>query len=49
MKKFKPVKQHDRTDCAVACIAAIARYYGLALPLATIRQACGASVEGTSI
>ena len=49
MKKFKPVKQHDRTDCAVACIAAIARYYGLALPLATIRQACGASVEGTTI
>jgi len=49
MTKFKPVKQHDRTDCAVACIAAIARYYGLSLPLANIRQACGASVEGTTI
>ena len=49
MNKFKPVKQHDRTDCAVACIASIARYYGLSLPLANIRQACGASVEGTTI
>lgn len=49
MKHFKPVKQHDRTDCAVACIAAIARYYGLSLPLANIRQACGASIEGTTI
>ena len=49
MTRFKPVKQHDRTDCAVACIAAIARHYGLSLPLANIRQACGASVEGTTI
>ena len=48
-KKIKPVKQHDRTDCAVACIVAIARYHGLALPLATIRQACGACPEGTTI
>lgn len=43
------MKQHDRTDCAVACIAAIAHFYGLSLPLANIRQACGASVEGTTI
>lgn len=49
MKRLKPVRQHDRTDCAVACIAAIARYHGLSLPLASIRQACGASVEGTTI
>ena len=49
MKSVKPVRQHDQTDCAVACIASIARYYGLALPLATIRQACGAGVEGTTI
>ena len=49
MKSVKPVKQHDRTDCAVACIASVAGYYGLALPLATIRQACGAGAEGTTI
>ena len=49
MKKVKPIKQHDRTDCAVACIASVARYWGLALPLATIRQACGASAQGTTI
>ncbi|MBQ1167962.1 MAG: hypothetical protein II143_02575, partial [Bacteroidales bacterium] len=48
-KTLTPVKQHDRTDCAVACIAAIARYHGLALPLATIRQACGACDQGTTI
>ncbi|MBO4557289.1 MAG: peptidase domain-containing ABC transporter [Bacteroidales bacterium] len=49
MKTVKPVKQHDQTDCAVACIAAIARYYGLVLPIATLRQVCGAGMEGTTI
>lgn len=49
MSRLKAIKQHDRSDCAVACIAAIARYYGLALPLAAIRQECGASVSGTTI
>ncbi len=49
MKKIKPVKQHDRTDCAVACIACIARFHGLTLPLASIRQTCGAGAMGTTI
>lgn len=49
MKKVQPIKQHDATDCAVACIASVARYWGLALPLASIRQACGASAQGTTI
>ena len=49
MRSVKPVRQHDRTDCAVACIASVAGYYGLSLPLAVIRQACGASAEGTTI
>ena len=48
-KNLIPVKQHDRTDCAVACIVAIARYHGLSLPLANIRQACGACDQGTTI
>lgn len=49
MKKIRPVKQHDGTDCAVACIACIARWHGLSLPLASIRQTCGAGAMGTTI
>ena len=43
------MRQHDATDCAVACIAWIARWYGLSLPLVTLRQMCGATAQGTTI
>ena len=49
MKRVKGIRQHDRSDCAVACIAAVAGWYGLAMPLATIRTLCGASGAGTTI
>lgn len=43
------MRQHDETDCAVACIAWVARWYGLSLPLVTLRQMCGATAQGTTI
>ncbi len=49
MKHKYEIRQHDREDCAVACIASIASYYGLDLPLITIREKCGTSEDGTSI
>jgi len=45
----KRIKQHDRTDCAAACIASIARHYGRDIPLTIIREASGTSAAGTSI
>lgn len=47
--KVKGVRQHDVTDCAVACIVWVARWYGLSLPLVTVRQMCGATPQGTTI
>ncbi|MGX4583570.1 peptidase domain-containing ABC transporter [Paenibacillus chitinolyticus] len=46
----KPVciRQHDRKDCAPACLAAVARYYGLKMPLSLIREACGTDHTGTN-
>ena len=49
MDKDILIKQHDRQDCGAACIASIASYYGLKLPLIKIREACGTSKDGTSI
>lgn len=49
MDKVKGIRQHDATDCAVACIVWVARWYGLSLPLVTVRQMCGATVQGTTI
>ena len=48
-KHIKGVRQHDATDCAVACIVWVARWYGLSLPLVTVRQMCGATSQGTTI
>ena len=48
-KDIKGVRQHDATDCAVACIVWVARWYGLSLPLVTVRQMCGATPQGTTI
>lgn len=43
------IRQHDRQDCAAACISSVAAYYGLKMPLIKIREACGTSSDGTSI
>lgn len=43
------IRQHDISDCAAACVASIARYYGVAVPLTVIREASGTSMAGTSL
>ncbi|MET1055898.1 MAG: peptidase domain-containing ABC transporter [Pedobacter sp.] len=43
------VKQHDVTDCGAACIASIAAYYNLDLPIARIRQMASTDTKGTNI
>ncbi len=49
MKKDIKVKQHDKTDCAAACLASVASFWGLNLPLTQIREACGTGKEGTTL
>lgn len=43
------IRQHDISDCAAACIASVARHYGVAVPLTHIREASGTSQAGTSL
>jgi ATP-binding cassette subfamily B protein len=49
MKTEYKIKQHDEQDCGVACIASIAAYYGLKIPLIDIRDACGSARDGTTL
>ena len=43
------IRQHDPSDCAAACVAAVARHYGEEVPLTFIRETSGTSQAGTSI
>lgn len=43
------IKQHDITDCGAACIASIAAFYKLYIPLSKIRQIIGTDKQGTNI
>ena len=43
------IRQHDITDCAAACIASVARYYGEDIPISLIRETSGTSQAGTSL
>ena len=43
------IKQRDITDCGAACLASIAAYYGLKLPIARIRQMAGTDTKGTNV
>ncbi|MTB50703.1 peptidase domain-containing ABC transporter [Lewinella sp. W8] len=45
----KTIKQHDRTDCAAACLASIAAHYKLGVPIARIRQMASTDQKGTSL
>lgn len=48
LKKYICVKQHDTKDCGVACLATVAKQYGLTVPISKIREAAGTDYEGTS-
>lgn len=43
------VKQQDISDCGAACLASVARFYNLELPLTSIRQYAGTDQRGTNI
>ncbi|EDM37717.1 probable bacteriocin/lantibiotic ABC transporter, ATP-binding protein [Pedobacter sp. BAL39] len=47
--KLISVKQHDVTDCGAACIASIAGWYDLDLPIARIRQYASTDKKGTNV
>lgn len=43
------IKQRDITDCGAACLASIASYYNLELPVSKIRQMASTDQKGTNI
>ncbi len=43
------IKQSDITDCGAACLASVAAYYKLKLPVARIRQLAGTDKKGTNV
>ncbi|WP_186755603.1 peptidase domain-containing ABC transporter [Echinicola salinicaeni] len=43
------IKQHDYTDCGAACMASIAAYYDLNMPIAKIRQMASTDKKGTNV
>ena len=43
------VKQRDITDCGAACLASVAAYYKVNLPVSRIRQYAGTDKKGTNI
>jgi ATP-binding cassette, subfamily C, bacteriocin exporter len=49
MKKNILVKQQDVSDCGAACLASVAAYFGLHIPLSRIRQYAGTGKQGTSL
>ena len=49
MKKGIRVKQRDVSDCGAACLASVAAYFGLQIPVSRIRQYAGTDKQGTSL
>jgi len=48
-KRIRAVKQRDFSDCAAACLHAIADYYGRRVSVARLRQFAGTDTAGTSV
>lgn len=49
MKRGIKIKQRDITDCGAACIASVAAYHRLHLPVSRIRQYAGTDSRGTNV
>ena len=49
MKKELKTKQRDITDCGAACLASIAAFHKLKLPVSRIRQYAGTDKRGTNV
>ncbi|MGM0502445.1 MAG: cysteine peptidase family C39 domain-containing protein, partial [Bacillota bacterium] len=48
LKSYYCIKQHDITDCGAACLATIAKYYDLEMPITQIREIAGTDKKGTN-
>ncbi|MDS0528091.1 peptidase domain-containing ABC transporter [Clostridium sp. SHJSY1] len=48
LKKYNCIKQHDQKDCGAACLATVAKQYGLKVPISKIREISGTDKQGTS-
>jgi ABC-type bacteriocin transporter len=49
MKKGIFLRQRDATDCGAVCLASVAAYYGLLVPVSRIRQYAGTDKLGTNL
>jgi ATP-binding cassette, subfamily C, bacteriocin exporter len=47
--RLKLIRQHDISDCGAACLASVASYHGLHLPLAQIRDYSSTCKSGTNV
>ncbi len=48
-KKGVRVRQRDKMDCGAACLASVAAFYRLRLPVSRVRQLAGTQQQGTSL
>ena len=49
MKKSARIKQRDISDCGAACLASLAAYFGLYIPVSRIRQYAGTNKQGSNL
>jgi ABC-type bacteriocin transporter len=49
LKNSSRIRQRDISDCGAACLASIAAYYQLQLPVARIRQLAATDNKGTNV
>jgi ABC-type bacteriocin transporter len=49
MRKRVRIRQRDITDCGAACLASVAAFYKLAIPVSRIRQYAGTDKQGTTV
>jgi ATP-binding cassette subfamily B protein len=48
-RQFPIVHQIDARDCGVACLAMVANWYGIQVPLSSLRDVVGTTVSGTTL
>ena len=49
MRERIQITQHDIMDCGAACLASVAAYYNLNMPIALIRQYASTDKKGTNV
>ncbi len=47
--KYYCIKQHDMTDCGVACLATISKQNGYKIGITKIREVAGTDKQGTNV